>query len=213
MLTLLRDKWQNVSCECAFTQCRAYRKNTSHKRRPQTFGQRTGACITYLVTPELYLGDGLVYLVVFSATRNAGTHLAARMLPRTNTQLRSPRFTPRRACESDGSAWRPLFPVPHWARSVSKCCAGEAMCTHRGMASRRVPRTFRLRHTTQTSTLTRSLPVLREQFQPVALPLASRRNTNLTSTDCDAMTTWILTPNHGASLATHRLKIRSCAQQ
>ena len=40
-------------------------------------------------------------------------------------------------------------------------------------------------HTTQTSTQTRSLPVLREQFQPGALLLASRRNTNLTSTDCD----------------------------
>ena len=40
-------------------------------------------------------------------------------------------------------------------------------------------------HTTQTSTPTRSLPAPREQFQPGALPHASRRNTNLTSTDCD----------------------------
>ena len=44
---------------------------------------------------------------------------------------------------------------------------------------------IRVRLRTQTSTPTRSLPVLREQFQPGALPHASRRNTNLTSTDCD----------------------------
>ena len=31
---------------------------------------------------------------------------------------------------SDCSAWMPLFPVSLWARSVSKCCADEAMCNH-----------------------------------------------------------------------------------
>ena len=38
---------------------------------------------------------------------------------------------------------------------------------------------------THHSTLPCSLRVHREQFQPAALPLASRRNTNHTSTDCD----------------------------
>ena len=40
-------------------------------------------------------------------------------------------------------------------------------------------------HTTQNTTSTRSLPAPRKQFQPAALPHASRRNTNHTSTDCD----------------------------
>ena len=64
-------------------------------------------------------------------------------------------------------------------------------------------------HTKQNSTPRRSLlPELREQFQLGALPLASRRNTNLASTDF--MTTWILAPNQCASLAMHPLNIRSC---
>ena len=49
-------------------------------------------------------------------------------------------------------------------------------------------------HATQTSTPTGSLPVHREQFPPTVLP-AARRHTNLTITDCDVMTTWILTSN------------------
>ena len=53
----------------------------------------------------------------------------------------------------------------------------------------------RFGHTTQNSTPTRSLPAHREQFPPSALPPTSRRHTNLIITDCDVMTTWILTSN------------------
>ena len=57
-----------------------------------------------------------------------------------------------------------------------------------------------VRPTTQNSTPTRSLlPELREQFQLGALPLASRKNTNLASTDF--ITTWIPAPNQNVARA------------
>ena len=59
----------------------------------------------------------------------------------------------------------------------------------------------RSRHTTRNSTPTRSLSVHREQFQIAPLPLASRTNTNLTSTDCDVMTTSIVAPNQNVARA------------
>ena len=64
-------------------------KNTRHKRRLQTFGQGNSACITNLVVVEIYLGDGLVHLVVFSAISNAGNQLGALTLCRTIAQLRT----------------------------------------------------------------------------------------------------------------------------
>ena len=45
--------------------CRAQRTKTYQKRRLQTLSQCNGASITYPVVLEPYLGDGLVYLVLF----------------------------------------------------------------------------------------------------------------------------------------------------
>ena len=61
---------------------------------------------------------------------STGKRLAARRLCRTNTQLRSPRFTHQSERGKLCSAWRPVFPVSLWAMSVAKCCADEAMRTH-----------------------------------------------------------------------------------
>ena len=71
-------------------QHRAHQTKTHQKRRLQTFRQCSGASITNVVAKEGYLGDGFVRLVKFSQGTNTGKHLAARMLRRTITQLRSP---------------------------------------------------------------------------------------------------------------------------
>ena len=102
------------------------------------------------------------------------------MLRRTITQLHSPRFTqlgPGPACESD-------------------------VKSHSGMACHSVPRTCMVVAVREQHSIpTRTLPVLREQFQPAARSFASRRNTNHTSTDCDVMATWILAPNQNVARA------------
>ena len=69
--------------------------------------------------------DGLVYLVVFH--HSTGTHLAARMLCLTITQLRSPHY-------DTGER----MPCSTLERSGFKCCTFEAMCNHtaHGMTSR-----------------------------------------------------------------------------
>ena len=71
-----------------------YTDSIARTRRPkrclQTFRPCNGASITYVVVVEEDLGDGVVCLVIFSQGTNTGTHLAARMLRRTITQLRGP---------------------------------------------------------------------------------------------------------------------------
>ena len=86
MLTLLRDRWQNVSCECALTECRAHLKNTSQASpsdfRPMQWRLHHLSCCV-----EAHHGDGVVCLVVFHQYWQAPgcTHAC-----RTITQLRSP---------------------------------------------------------------------------------------------------------------------------
>ena len=214
--------------------CRAHQTKTHQERRLQTLRHCDGASITYVVGTELQRGDGIVCLVVF--LHSTGKRLAARMLCRTITQLRSRRFThlgervkvmaPHGGLSSLFHTGRGLSPSAVRAKrcattprhGMSKraahlhgaCCARGHVPWYRGttravmscnivdiVPSIRV----RLRHTTQTSTPTPSLAVLREQFQPAALPHASRRNTNHTSTDCDVRTTWFLTLNQNVALA------------
>ena len=105
-------------------------RESHHKRRLQTFRQCTGASITYVVGGRaVHLGDGSVCLVVFP-TQYRQAPGCTQALPNEYTAAQPEIYTPGRACESDGSAWMPLFPVSLWARSVSKNCACEAMCTH-----------------------------------------------------------------------------------
>ena len=79
----LRSRWPH-------RQHRAQQTKTCQKRCLQTFRQCNGASITNIVVEKVDLGDGVVCLVAFSQGTKTGTHLAARMLRRTITQLRGP---------------------------------------------------------------------------------------------------------------------------
>ena len=162
--------------------------------------------MTNLVLVKVHLGDGLIHLVVIPTS--TGKRLAARMLCRTNTQLRSARFThlgervkvmaPHGGLSSLFHSGRGLSPDAVRAKRCVEACRLLAWCLLRvvmflGVVARHAQSCRVISwisclpsaSASQTSTPTRCLPVLREQFQPAALPLASRRNRNLTSTDCD----------------------------
>ena len=80
----LRSHWPH-------RQHRAHQTKTCQKRCLQTFRQCNGASITYVVVRRARITVMELFASwLFSQGTNTGTHLAARMLRRTITQLRGP---------------------------------------------------------------------------------------------------------------------------
>ena len=174
---------------------------------------------------------------------STGKRLAVRrLLPNEYTAAQPEIYTPGRACESDGSAWMPLFPVSLWTRSVSKCCACEAMCNHttawhveacRALAwcllcawscflvswhdtrsqvvQSRGYRAFHPRPPPDTQHKLPLRPALFLSFANSSSLALCHTPPAETQTSPARIATRILAPNQSASLARHRLKIRSCA--
>ena len=190
----LRSHWPH-------RQHRAHQTKTCQKRCLETFRQCNGASITYVVFEEGYLGDGVVCLVTFRKKSTlAHTWLHACFAERSHS-CAAPYarigLSPSAACEAMARtcmmlAVRKVMFLGVLAQHARSCRV--ISCWISCLPSKSAPDT---QH--EIPLRPALFPYIANSSRLLRIKPSSRRNTNLTSTDCDVMTTSNVAPTQNVA--------------